>query len=96
MRNLWKFNCIEVCLSIYQKENQEDDFKRDTLDMAVLTAERQITMLEATCKELQADNTLLKSRVNAPLNIIIVGIKEGAENSHTTDSVSHLCNPHGY
>lgn len=36
----------------------------DTLDEAVSAVDSQITMLEATCKELQADSRILRVKVN--------------------------------
>ncbi|CAM4735234.1 unnamed protein product [Leuciscus chuanchicus] len=91
-----RLDSIDAHLATLQSKHHEVERRIDGMDEALTDADHRITALETTCKELQAANTRLSAKLNdlegrsRRLNIRIVGIKEGEENSRPAEFVSEL------
>ncbi|CAM4463382.1 unnamed protein product [Leuciscus chuanchicus] len=90
-----RLDSIDAHLATLQSKHHEVERHIDGMDEALTDADHHITALETTCKELQAANTRLSAKLNdlgrsRRLNIRIIGIKEGEENSRPAEFVSEL------
>lgn len=91
-----RLNTVETHLSTLQSEYSQTEQRMDSMDVALSDADVRITALEASCRELQTENGLLKVKLNdlegrsRRLNIRIVGIKEGEEKGNPTEFVTRL------
>lgn len=87
---------LDATLTSLQKKYHESERRFDDLDKAMSANDSRLATLEASCKELQVANTLLKAKVNdlegrsRRLNVRIVGVKEGDEKGNPTDFVAKL------
>uniref|UniRef100_A0A669BMT3 L1 transposable element RRM domain-containing protein n=1 Tax=Oreochromis niloticus TaxID=8128 RepID=A0A669BMT3_ORENI len=83
-----RLDAIDATLTSLQKKYHESERRFEDLDEAMSANDSRLATLEASCKELQVANTLLKAKVNdlegrsRRLNMRIVGVKEGDEKAH--------------
>lgn len=91
-----RLDAIDATLTSLQKKYHESERRFEDLDEAMSANDSRLAALEASCKELQVVNTLLKAKVNdlegrsRRLNVRIAGVKEGDEKGSPTDFVANL------
>lgn len=91
-----RLNTVESHLSTLQNEHSQTEQRVDGMDVALSDADVRITALEASYRELQKENGILKAKLSdlegrsRRLNIRVVGIKEGEEKGNPTGFVTRL------